>query len=864
MTVFGRQRGTKHGRWSVFLGLGSLLATSIFWAILSARLQNSNADQLIDGRLFESRDTLQAASFPGAHSFLLKWPLFALAGLLHNTLLVTTILTVICALVPVAAIAYVVWRVDPRPKVFALWCLVLSSMLLLVPAQAAPGVLLPVNFAMFTTRNLEYGLLLFIVAMLGRTRHLKSWSALAVLLGSALLIVSDALFAPLLLGGVGLAFMYKVLRHKLRLHRVIRYPEGRWFMVVLASFLLASAAVVTINSHHWTHLTTNAGNSPYALVTAPKRIAEAGAYAALDVMTLFGANPIYYHASLSGLVPSLRAVLSWQIAGYIWNAMLLLAVLVLALRFMWQRRAGNSRSDITARLLLMMAAVSLVIFVVTDHYYPVDSRYLTTVFIAGIVAAAAGLRTVRRRPRLLNAAVALLTLALPLSLYGAWQQYIHSRQALAPQVSLSQQIASQLQQRHIGVLIGNYWDVLPIQAQSQQPLQVVPLDGCTQPQVALSSRHWQQVAAGSRVAYLVNNDTMIHGFAGCSKQRVEMALGRASRSVPVSEIGYQDLQLLVYNRPPKAIVHLPTKSKKTARCQHGIMNIVAHEDDDLLFMNPDLQTAIDAHRCVTTVVLTAGDAGADRNYWFGRETGSLAAYTLMTHSVNDTWHKQRRLINGQPVPEYTSSAAPNVSLYYLHLPDGNVDGGGFAATHFTSLATLRFGTVNSLRTVDDARSYTAEDLTATLRKLMELYRPDEVRTLNFNHNPHDGDHSDHHMAGYFAERAFDGYAGNAQLKAYAGYPGSNWPVNVHGSQLANKEAAFFIYAAHDGATCSSVVACNDHTAYGPFLLHQYSRLVDERAITSEKVAHERPHAMGIPHRCTIGGKPLIQCVTNEP
>ena len=39
------------------------------------------------------------------------------------------------------------------------------------------------------------------------------------------------------------------------------------------------------------------------------------------------------------------------------------------------------------------------------------------------------------------------------------------------------------------------------------------------------------------------------------------------------------------------------------------MQIVAHEDDDLLFMNPDLEHAIDAGSCVRTIYVTAGDAG---------------------------------------------------------------------------------------------------------------------------------------------------------------------------------------------------------------------------------------------------------------
>jgi hypothetical protein len=45
-------------------------------------------------------------------------------------------------------------------------------------------------------------------------------------------------------------------------------------------------------------------------------------------------------------------------------------------------------------------------------------------------------------------------------------------------------------------------------------------------------------------------------------------------------------------------------------CNNGAsMNIVAHEDDDILFLSPDLVHDIRHGRCVRTVFVTAGDAG---------------------------------------------------------------------------------------------------------------------------------------------------------------------------------------------------------------------------------------------------------------
>ncbi len=53
-----------------------LLGTTIFWSLLSARVQSGNADQLVDPYLFAGGQHLRGAQFPSSHTFLLKWPLF--------------------------------------------------------------------------------------------------------------------------------------------------------------------------------------------------------------------------------------------------------------------------------------------------------------------------------------------------------------------------------------------------------------------------------------------------------------------------------------------------------------------------------------------------------------------------------------------------------------------------------------------------------------------------------------------------------------------------------------------------------------------------------------------------------------------
>ena len=69
-----------HRRWFkyayLFVASIILALTTIYWSILGGRLQNSNADELINSYLFQNAQTFHQASLPGAHTFLLKWPLF--------------------------------------------------------------------------------------------------------------------------------------------------------------------------------------------------------------------------------------------------------------------------------------------------------------------------------------------------------------------------------------------------------------------------------------------------------------------------------------------------------------------------------------------------------------------------------------------------------------------------------------------------------------------------------------------------------------------------------------------------------------------------------------------------------------------
>ena len=82
------------------------------------------------------------------------------------------------------------------------------------------------------------------------------------------------------------------------------------------------------------------------------------------------------------------------------------------------------------------------------------------------------------------------------------------------------------------------------------------------------------------------------------------------------------------------------------------MNIVAHEDDDLLFQNPMVLQRVRAGACLRTVFATAGDSGTDADsYWRDREDGARGR--TRTCSTCPTPGRRRYVGSGDPIPVYT-------------------------------------------------------------------------------------------------------------------------------------------------------------------------------------------------------------------
>ena len=199
-----------------------------------------------------------------------------------------------------------------------------------------------------------------------------------------------------------------------------------------------------------------------------------------------------------------------------------------------------------------------------------------------------------------------------------------------------------------------------------------------------------------------------------------------------------------------------SRRSPTAPVTAAVLAIVAHPDDDLLFLNPDLDVGIRAGLPTTVVYVTAGQSGltgtAAGDRVRDRQRGVQDAYRVSA-GVDDApwqgeWDGQVVTVGGRQAEEYRLRDRPEVGLVFLGLPDGALGTLAEGATLDTVPATE--GLVTAVQ------SYDSGTLLAVLGGLLRRHQPTQLHVTELVADPRYDDppsHPDHRTAAAHAVQA---------------------------------------------------------------------------------------------------------------
>lgn len=236
--------------------------------------------------------------------------------------------------------------------------------------------------------------------------------------------------------------------------------------------------------------------------------------------------------------------------------------------------------------------------------------------------------------------------------------------------------------------------------------------------------------------------------------------------------------------------------------------VLAHQDDWQLFMGDVAWRAIRAGSRTVFVYTTGGDAGRPAPYWEAREQGALASVAVALgvappDTVGEVGGGRFRVECADSM--FAGHAVRRCQLgtsvsYFLHLPDGNLNGEGFPATGGLSLMQLANGIAAPVATLDGKGSFRSwQDLAnvvgAVLKVEASAARASGIQVRIHATDPDTAfnprDHADHRATGRLAAAIAN--ANEWTLMRYAGYSTARWPTNLSADQFAEKTALFMAY-----------------------------------------------------------------------
>lgn len=230
------------------------------------------------------------------------------------------------------------------------------------------------------------------------------------------------------------------------------------------------------------------------------------------------------------------------------------------------------------------------------------------------------------------------------------------------------------------------------------------------------------------------------------------------------------------------------------------LTVVAHQDDDLIFMQPDVADLAARRGGLTNVYVTAGNGrrgvvAADRRY-----RGLMEAYAWAAGAPS-RWSCGWIALAGH-LAEHCRLDGGKVSLVFLGYPDGGKEG-----EQPDSLLRLWSGGIAGADTI--ARRPTRYDqggLIAAVAEVIAQTAPTTIRSLELAAT-HGRDHADHEVVGALAMIAALAAGHEHALLSFRGYASEEAPENVTGAPYERALAMLARYHACASGCASCGSAC---------------------------------------------------------
>jgi LmbE family N-acetylglucosaminyl deacetylase len=268
------------------------------------------------------------------------------------------------------------------------------------------------------------------------------------------------------------------------------------------------------------------------------------------------------------------------------------------------------------------------------------------------------------------------------------------------------------------------------------------------------------------------------------------------------------------------------------------LQIVAHADDDFLFMNPDLGNQVSAGYESVTVFLTAGEAvggahGEDTQHFArARQRGALSAHAQMA-GVANAWTRSVQSPDGvHQVEVYTLDAAPRIQLVFVGLCEfyDTLDSGAKLTGIWEDPAAIANTIVPACETNEACYSsplpvqhYTRAGVLALLQALIATHQPTLVNAQDPQPWSDNGlvsyDHPDHIAGARFTDAALASYHGPFAARRYTlthfkGYSFLDFPPDLGPSDNQEKRTtAEQFYRPYDSNYDATQIQLNSYEGY---------------------------------------------------